>query len=250
MVVLSRQLVLVLACVSLVAPNVCAQSTGQDAAPGAQGSTASEPRRPIDLNAKVEEVKAKLKDNPTDYKLWWNLAWCYSTLGKHDLELDCVSKALSFAPDNTKLLGRLLGWRGGIYFDLHRLEDALNDYSTGIKLNPGDPGLWSCRAETYMELGRWNQAKDDEERVVKMQPDSVPDSWKEHGKLGNIYEVLGLYADAVKELSRALELNPNVADNYSLRATCYRKLGRKDLAEQDEARARSLGSSVETAQGK
>ena len=58
---------------------------------------------------------------------------------------------------------------------------------------------------------------------------------------GMSYHEIGNYSESIRDYTTAIELSPDVAKTYYLRALSYQKLENADLAQLDLTKARELG---------
>ena len=102
--------------------------------------------------------------------------------------------------------GDTVGYRANAYMQIKDYPHALADYTTLIKLSPGDDNLRRQRAV--------------------------------------VYELMGNFPKAVEDYTAAIELaQTESAPSYAARARCYEKLGKKDLAQRDLAKSKKLKES-------
>ncbi|PKC04180.1 TPR-like protein, partial [Rhizophagus irregularis] len=62
---------------------------------------------------------------------------------------------------------------GNKYFVSNDFAAAVDEYSSGIKLDPNNATLLANRAEAYLRLNQFDQALNDVEIVLKNEPDHL-----------------------------------------------------------------------------
>ncbi len=70
------------------------------------------------------------------YDILWARALAYRGLGKHQLAINDLVQALSYLPREGGKRARLLGFKGDLYRDLNRHEEAFQNYKAALKILP------------------------------------------------------------------------------------------------------------------
>jgi TonB family protein len=117
------------------------------------------------------------------------------------------------------------------------LEAALADLDEAIRLKPDRFQYYYTRSVIYEKswfLGdtRRSALADLSKAAELCQADCHASL---HQKRGDLNLELGNYADAVEDYTQALKRDPSERDYYVKRAEAYRKLGKNDLADKDDA---------------
>jgi tetratricopeptide (TPR) repeat protein len=151
---------------------------------------------------------------------------------------DSTSSAVASTPAQaagSEQVAQLLG-RASASGEQGRYEEALDDLNRALELEPNNVhALWN-RGEIYRLLGRYDEALDDLNRALKLEPNNV------HAldNRGVTYRMLGRYDEALDDLNRALKLEPNNVFALWNRGEIYRLLGRYKEALRDLNRALKL----------
>jgi len=125
---------------------------------------------------------------------------------------------------------------GVIYAHKGQAKKAQNMFEEALRLNPGYTEAAINLAVTYNEQGRYDDAKNVYKRMMASRKAAAAESPQPdpfvRGKLANMhaavaeaYEHAGLYAEAVREYERALELGPQFVDLRTRLAAAYRAAG-------------------------
>lgn len=170
------------------------------------------------------------------------------------------------------------GWyeRGGIWLDLNRYEEALGDYTTALRIDPGFTNCRYCRALALEYLGREDDAFEDYAQVIEDDPRHVsaynnrggilfhrgelreafsdfltaskidPTHPRSRYNQGLVLGSLGRYQEAIAAFTSAIDLNSAYTKAYMMRAKAYVYVEAFDLAEDDLRRAAALGSDPAT----
>ncbi len=131
--------------------------------------------------------------------------------------------------------------RAKCYIQLKQYDKAVKDFDQALKVKPASYEAIHGRAQMYMFLKKPELALLDYTRLLKVHPDD-PDA---HLKRGDIYFSRGENAKALDDYNSAMENEVGEAPYiYEKRARVLRKLGKSDMAKQDEKKAQKLRESA------
>ena len=130
------------------------------------------------------------------------------------------------APWAADVVGRAWGNRGNARARQGKLEQALSDYNTSIKLCPWSVDPVLNRGVTLEALGRFPEAIADYKAVLKVAPDD-PAAWNNYG---NASAGLGDWKTASEGYARAAQLAPQFSFAMVNKAVADFQLGRDDIA--------------------
>lgn len=177
-------------------------------------------------------------------------------MGKTEIAIELIGKALVFKPDYAEAHGNL----GNALRQQGRINDAIASYRTALRLKPDmvevyvnlgnalkeqgklDEAIASYRkaltfnrdfAEIHTNLGnalraqgKPNEAIASYRRALTLKPDSA----EAHNNLGNMLIERGNLEDAVASFEKALIFKPDFAEAHSNLGNALRELGRLDEA--------------------
>jgi tetratricopeptide (TPR) repeat protein len=125
---------------------------------------------------------------------------------------------------------------GRVMANMKNFNAAIEMYNEAIKLDPKDGRRYLSRAEALVWLGRLNEARPDYDRALAS---SLAREDRFFALLGRGYALLdiGEYADAVRDLDAALEMEPTHANALTWRGFAYERLGSTDAALRDYEQA-------------
>ncbi len=159
-------------------------------------------------------------------------AYCYSELAQYDKAIADYTKAIAL---NAKAMNY---HRRALLFERKGArQQALDDYSTALSLDPNLSDAYFNRALIYENLGQPEKAIADFGKVISVHPE---DSDAFVNRANNL-AYLGQNQEAINDYNKAIILKPDLAIAYVNRATLYEALGKIALAEQDRAAAAKLG---------
>jgi len=146
-------------------------------------------------------------------------------------------EALSNAIKSDPLYAQAYALRGYVNSVINNSKKALADYSKAISLKPDYDGVYYFRGRLYLQLS-YDQAK--EEFVAKvMKMDSKTRNETSEKMLNNFkYSVDNPnFQQGMRDLDKAIELNPNNVDVFVARGAAYCSIGeyKKGLNDYDRA---------------
>ncbi|WP_084955529.1 tetratricopeptide repeat protein [Thermoactinospora rubra] len=138
-----------------------------------------------ELTAKLEELLARLADNPDDPELNREVAYAHDRLGLEHQAVPYYEKALALGASDR--LGTFTGY-GSTLRIIGRYEDALRVFDQGLAEFPGDPALRAFRAMALYNTGRSREAVADLLRLLV-----------EAERLGGYERAVAYYAENLDE---------------------------------------------------
>ena len=108
-------------------------------------------------------------------------------------------------------------------------DQAIQDYSNILEVNPNDAEVWWMRGNAYWENGDYNRALQDYNQAIQVNPNYA----LAYLGRGNVYVRQGAYDQAVQDYNAAIDIEPNFIGTYNNRAVAYREQGKLDSALDD-----------------
>lgn len=165
-----------------------------------------------ELAASIQCFKTVLDEDPKFTDSAITLSIIYNDIGRYDdakkiYQVANQSLALKRHGDD-ELLDRKFALKhieiGDLYFKYHRYDEALDDYSKAIRLDPQQLDHRIKLAKVYAKKGYTTRAIQEIQQISAEHPDYIP----ARIHLGLMYFSLGNVIDAQMEWDRALELDP------------------------------------------
>jgi len=100
---------------------------------------------------------------------------------------------------------------GNAAFKDGQYQQAAVHYTEALSLDDKQHAIYSNRAACFLKLGRYQQAKDDADACIRLEP-AFP---KGHFRLALALQALEAYGDACTAFGKVLELEPNNKDATS-----------------------------------
>lgn len=158
----------------------------------------------------------------------------FANIAIHNGDREKAVKVLTQAIDRGMDDWSLLGLRATAYLDMGKYDEAIQDLTAAMERNK-DLYLYGVRSWAYIRGEKYDLARQDIEKALSMQPGN-PDFLD---TLGYLDYLEGHYEKAVQTTTKAIQNWP-MSTTYRVRAAAYRKLGKIELASQDETRAKEL----------
>jgi tetratricopeptide (TPR) repeat protein len=135
-----------------------------------------------------------------------------------------------FGPDQQRLHRSVLRYnRGQVCARMGRVEEAVDDYTAVIALDPNWPEYYFDRGNLLRQLGRDDEALADYETVMRLSPPFH----EAYYNRGDIRASRGDIDGALADFGYVLELDPDFVDAYVNRAALLLERGELDRAEAD-----------------
>ncbi len=224
----------------------------------------------------VADYTQAIKLVPRNFYYHDTRALSYEKQGLTQQAVEDFDKAVELAPHNFMPYLH----RGDYYLRQDQAQKAVDSYSQAIRLEPRQPQPYLNRAKAYAQLKDFDRALADNDRAIGLIPhnkfkssygfvyinraeicmqqgqnskaiDNCTKAITLQSKDWTAYRVRGAvrggqndYYGAIADLSRAINLNPDCAECYVLRARSYQKIGKDKDANDDLSRASELDPSV------
>ena len=118
------------------------------------------------------------------------------------------------------------------------IEGALRDVDRVLAADPDECGALALKAQIYLNKGQITDALD----LGELMQLRVPDDYRGPLCAGMALAALERYREALHELERAIEREPEAAEAFAVRAEVYERLGQEQRAAMDRARVAYLSS--------
>ncbi len=112
-------------------------------------------------------------------------------------------------------------------------RNSITLFDHALKVTTGNVLALNNRAATYIITGNYNQAIDDCNEAIKIDPKYE----KAYFNRGRSYQMLGNYDQAIADFNKAVALNPKFAEAYNNRGAAYGALGDYNQAIVDFSKA-------------
>jgi len=197
-----------------------------------------------------------LKKQPTNFDALHMVGVLYSQLGKHDLAIACIKRAILIKPTSYYAHYNL----GNVFKERGQVDNAKACFRTSILLNPELAAPYFILGEIYQEEHEYDSAELHYRKALQLDPrlisayHNLGDMFLKEGriteaityyqkalkfdpKLDVTYNNLGIalkengrLEEAIANYQKALSLNPNSANAYQNLGSAYREIGKIEEA--------------------
>jgi tetratricopeptide (TPR) repeat protein len=122
-----------------------------------------------------------------------------------DKAVDLLRKATALDHKYAPNLAAVYQQRGYAAATNQQFQDAINDYSEAIKINPGDSRIYEQRAAVEMKLNDMDKALADYSEAIKLKPNEV----RYYLYRSYIYEIKGDIKNSMADTEKVLKTDPN-----------------------------------------
>lgn len=172
-----------------------------------------------DLSTALTFINKYVKGNPDDAYGWGYLAAIKSDLDQPHEALEAMERARECKIDDSDTY--MLNWmhytRSTIHLQLNDTLSAIDDLNMALRFDDKDFDCYVRRGNLYRKLHRYDEAMVDYGYMVQLNPKYV----EGYLGIGTIADSQGKRKDAIKAYSMAIDLEPELADPYAMRATDY-----------------------------
>jgi tetratricopeptide (TPR) repeat protein len=206
----------------------------------------------------IEAFNRALKIDPKDTNVSHWLAYAYSKDHNFRDAINVYTKAIAIKPE-----AGLYHGRANDYLSLGLCKNAIDDYTTAIKLDPKEPDNYHYRAEARCSLRQYQLAIDDCTKSISLDPknlSSYVDSAYDYNMLDQpkaaiemcnkaisitspnsqlyverayAHNSLGEYREAIDECNKAIPLDPKNGRSFYERGFAEQQLGQYQQAIDD-----------------
>ena len=155
---------------------------------------------------------------------------------RFDEAIEAFSEAIRLRPEDSLAHYH----RGVAYYEKDDLDGAIADFSEAIRLDPTNADWHQQRGRVYLEKGNKTEAYADFAQARKLGDTRPNPEAVEAYKLGQREYEASHFGPAIEHLSKALQLQPDLAAGYNLRGMVRKSMGEFNLALEDTSKAIDL----------
>jgi tetratricopeptide (TPR) repeat protein len=165
-------------------------------------------------------MNSYIRKNPKDVDALTYRAGWYAQVKDYKRAFADINEAIkNYDKDAGITKDMLYTLRGLFYCDIDNYDEALNDYSTAIKLNPENTNVLFDRSYIYYELKNYTASDADLKQILKIEKGNIDAAIK----LARNMVAKGQIDEAIKELDRLEKIDAGNTDIYLYRAEAYDK---------------------------
>ena len=179
-----------------------------------------------DNDAAIKDLKRAIEIDSSFVSALSDLGHTYYYMESDDLALKWLGIAMTFEKKDPQEVAWCYNTRGEIYETQEKFEEAIDDYTKAIALDPENPLWYSKRAYLYETLDEENKAFLDYSKAIELEPENA-ENWYDRGDFHSNY-----FHDkeALNDLEEALKINPSYVDAINTIGIIYEDQGKLELA--------------------
>jgi tetratricopeptide (TPR) repeat protein len=166
-------------------------------------------RRYQEAITQCQEIIKTDDQNGDAYRL---MALSYCAIEDWKSAIDTATQCMG-AKINDKGRAEALCSRAYAYYRVNKNDQALEDYTDGIKLDPSNAQLFASRALVYKKLQNWQGALADVSKAIELDGNNV----SLYKLRAECYKRTGMIAKAAADLDKLAKLKPSM-DAFKMRA--------------------------------
>jgi tetratricopeptide (TPR) repeat protein len=128
---------------------------------------------------------------------------------------------------------------GIAFFHLGKINQAIIELNDGLKTDPGNYQARWFLAQCYYNTGRFVEAINEYKIMLNTAQGVIVENT--HYMIADIYRLQGQFDDAIIELKKGLEINPNMGEAHYWLGKCYEEKGLLTESKSEYQIAESLG---------
>jgi tetratricopeptide (TPR) repeat protein len=163
-----------------------------------------------------------LRDDPNHPVALHLLGVIAHQLGKNEVAVDLINKAIAIMPDYAQAYSNL----GTALKELGRLDEAVTSYDKALAIKPDYAQAYSNLGNTLHELGKLDEAVENCQKALAIKPNFA----EAHNNLGNTFKELGRLDEAAASHHKAIAIKPDYAEAHNNLGTVLQDQGLLDEA--------------------
>ena len=157
--------------------------------------------------AAIKDFRAALKLDSTFISAVNAVGLYYMDMGQTDLAIDEYTKGTKVENENPRGAAYCYGNRAKIYETLNKIDEAENDYTKAVELDPSNIYRYEERSSFYVEFKKdYEAALNDLTKIIELESNKP---WNWYRRAWHKYHFLKSNEGAIEDLLMALEIDPN-----------------------------------------
>lgn len=138
---------------------------------------------------------------------------------------------------DTKYSSLTYSLRSMAYSEINKYNEAISDANKALEIDSNNSVAYNSLAISYMGIQNFDKALYNAKKLVEIEPNA-----ENYAILAGAYYFYGNIQSAFEFIDKAITLNPNNAEMYSIRGQLYQEVGNHSAAQVDFEKAKKLGS--------
>lgn len=176
---------------------------------------------------------------PKSWNLYYQMHWIYRDQQKYAEALEVVKKVMELCPKDHPKLYQYEWDCGWLLHQLKKYDEALARIDRAIALKENEYIIHYLRGLINNDLKQYAEAFKDFSRAIRFSQGSTPDYVYYQRAWIGFYQ-LKQTAQSMADINRAVEIDPQNADNFALRGAIFQEMKDTTAALRDYSRAIEL----------
>ncbi len=193
-------------------------------------------KRKGDIKLAIADYESAIANDSGEGYFYNNLGMAQELDGRVDVAIVNYKLAVIMSPN----YGQAYIGLGNALFTKKDSFGAIAAFTKAIEINANEAEAYYNRSRVLGQGRQFLKAIADLDKYISLNVTNPTHRADGFMLRGANYSLLANYTQAIKDLTTAIEINPNQPLSYTIRAHCYRELNKIPLAIADEAKAASL----------
>lgn len=167
-----------------------------------------------DYDCQIAEYSKALKADPRNIEAYYDLALAFQNKGRFKEAVEIYSMYIAAPVQDRKYLADGYNNRAVSLRKLGKHEQALEDLTKAIELNPNNAEFITNRGNTYRDLRNFDLALAEYDKAIAVEPAYA----SAYIGRGSVNDLKGNATQALKDFSKAIRIDPKEAEAYYNRA--------------------------------
>ena len=137
-----------------------------------------------DCEGEIEMADRAVALNPNSLIAWHFRGWVYRNAGRPEEAIQSFERAIRMSPVDP-LLHRTFTGMGYAFIELRCFDEAIAAGKKALRQNPFFPPAYRCLASAFAHLGRDAEAREAAARLLELDPTFTISSWIARGGQSN-----------------------------------------------------------------
>ena len=133
-----------------------------------------------DCESETEMADRAVALNPNSFIAWHFRGWVYRNAGRPEEAIQSFERAVRMSPVDPRLWSTLQGI-GMALIELRRFDEAIVVGKKALRQNPSSSAVYRCLASAFAHLGRDAEAQDAAARLLELDPAFTISAWIARG---------------------------------------------------------------------
>ncbi|HXS37538.1 MAG TPA: hypothetical protein VN721_12620 [Flavipsychrobacter sp.] len=168
------------------------------------------------IKSTYDKAVQALKDNPDDMKQYLTLASVFIAEGRitgngnyySNAAAKMLNKVIDAHPASQDMLFQAYSLKSAVLLNMHQFKDALDVAQKGTEISVYNAGIWGAMVDANVELGHYDSAVKDCDRMLSIRPDL-----RSYSRASYLRQIYGDNRGAIEAMKMAVEAGPAGAES-------------------------------------